>query len=216
MAAGRASVGGAASGSGVLRQDLRPGRPARPLRRAAGMNPQLFPKPAKRMRQPRKDVLRDELARAAAEIERLRTENERLRRPWWRRLITRTAASTRPKPAMVDRSSHQCSNVETKIKRRTGSRSCRSGTFRSNSCRCSRRDHSRSWVGPFATRLAAITAQPNAGEMGPQCSGSPIANRPPRKNATGSMPTPARRAPADQAVPQSVPSSGQVTAEPSA
>jgi hypothetical protein len=39
------------------------------------------------MRQPRKDLLREELARAAAEIERLRTENEDLRLPWWRRLI---------------------------------------------------------------------------------------------------------------------------------
>jgi len=56
------------------------------------MTDQLFPKPTKRMRQPRKDVLREELARAAAEIERLRTENEDLRRPWWRRLIARKAA----------------------------------------------------------------------------------------------------------------------------
>jgi hypothetical protein len=44
------------------------------------------------MRQPRKDLLREVLARAAAEIERLRTENEDLRRPWWRRLIQRKAA----------------------------------------------------------------------------------------------------------------------------
>jgi len=53
---------------------------------------QLFPKPPKRMRQPRKEALRVELARAAAEIERLLTENEHLRQPWWRRLIKRKAA----------------------------------------------------------------------------------------------------------------------------
>ncbi|HYG06493.1 MAG TPA: hypothetical protein VD865_08770 [Stenotrophomonas sp.] len=56
------------------------------------MKSQLFPKPPKRMRQPRKDQLREELARAAAEIERLRSENEHLRQPWWRRLIERKAA----------------------------------------------------------------------------------------------------------------------------
>lgn len=56
------------------------------------MTAQLFPKPPKRMRQPRKDTLREELARAADEIERLRTENEHLRQPWWRRLIQRIAA----------------------------------------------------------------------------------------------------------------------------
>lgn len=35
---------------------------------------QLFPKPAKRMRQPSKDTLRDWLASAAAEIEQLRAQ----------------------------------------------------------------------------------------------------------------------------------------------
>lgn len=54
------------------------------------MNEQLFPRPPRRMKQPRKDVLRDELARAAAEIERQRFEIERLRLPWWRRLFRRT------------------------------------------------------------------------------------------------------------------------------
>ena len=56
------------------------------------MTDQLFPRQPRRMRQPRKDQLRDELARAAARIEALETENEHLRRPWWRRLIRRKAA----------------------------------------------------------------------------------------------------------------------------
>lgn len=57
------------------------------------MKPQpLIPRHARRMRQPTKDTLREELARAATEIERLRIENEQLRLPWWRRLITRIAA----------------------------------------------------------------------------------------------------------------------------
>ncbi|MCT8281807.1 hypothetical protein [Xanthomonas translucens] len=38
------------------------------------------------MRQPRKSILREQLAQAASEIERLRAENERLRAPWWRRI----------------------------------------------------------------------------------------------------------------------------------
>ena len=38
------------------------------------MNPQLFPKPAKRMKQPPKDLLREQLAMAANEIIRLRAE----------------------------------------------------------------------------------------------------------------------------------------------
>ena len=52
----------------------------------------LFPRPPKRMKQPRKDTLREQLALAASEIERLRVENEALRRPWWRRIIRRKAA----------------------------------------------------------------------------------------------------------------------------
>ncbi len=57
------------------------------------MKPQdLIPRAPRRMRQPKKDQLRDELARAAARIEALETENEHLRRPWWRRLIRRKAA----------------------------------------------------------------------------------------------------------------------------
>lgn len=55
------------------------------------MNDQLFPRPPRRMKQPPKDVLREQLALAASEIVRLRTENERLR--WWRwlPLIRRSA-----------------------------------------------------------------------------------------------------------------------------
>lgn len=55
------------------------------------MTNQLFPRPPRRMRQPRKEVLRDELARAASEIERLRIANERLSRPWWWRLLRKAA-----------------------------------------------------------------------------------------------------------------------------
>jgi len=43
------------------------------------------------MKQPRKDQLRDALARMTEENIRLRAENERLRRPWWRRLWSTTA-----------------------------------------------------------------------------------------------------------------------------
>lgn len=39
---------------------------------------QLFPKPPKRMKQPSKDVLRDQLVQAAEEIERLRAETLRM------------------------------------------------------------------------------------------------------------------------------------------
>lgn len=39
---------------------------------------QLFPKPPKRMKQPPKDLLREQLATAANEIIRLRAENEHL------------------------------------------------------------------------------------------------------------------------------------------
>lgn len=56
------------------------------------MADQLFAREPRRMKQPRKDTLREQLVLAAAEIERLRIENERLRRPWWRRLTLRRAA----------------------------------------------------------------------------------------------------------------------------
>lgn len=69
-------------------------------------NPQLFPKPRKRLRQPSKKVMRDELRRAADRIIELQEENEALkfykdecfaaydelaktvkpRRPWWKRI----------------------------------------------------------------------------------------------------------------------------------
>ena len=50
---------------------------------------QLFPRPSRRMKQPRKDVLQDQLAQAADMIERQAREIERLRLPWWRRLSRR-------------------------------------------------------------------------------------------------------------------------------
>ena len=56
------------------------------------MSDQLFPKPPRRMKQPRKDTLRDELSRAATTIEHLTAENERLRRPWWQKLVDRFQA----------------------------------------------------------------------------------------------------------------------------
>lgn len=54
-------------------------------------SPDLIPRQPRRMRQPTKDQLRDSLARAADEIQRLRLENERLRRPWWRRIWRKAA-----------------------------------------------------------------------------------------------------------------------------
>ena len=56
------------------------------------MSDQLIPRQPRRMRQPRKDVLRDELARAASTIEHLTAENQRLRQPWWSCLIPRRRA----------------------------------------------------------------------------------------------------------------------------
>lgn len=52
----------------------------------------LIPRKPRRMKQPRKDVLREQLALAADEIARLRAENERMSRPWWRRLFASRAA----------------------------------------------------------------------------------------------------------------------------
>jgi len=57
------------------------------------MKPQdLIPREPRRMRQPKKELLRQALEDMTAEVIRLRAENEQLRRPWWRRLITRKAA----------------------------------------------------------------------------------------------------------------------------
>lgn len=59
------------------------------------MTDQLIPKQPRVMHQPRKDVLREQLALAATEIERLRAENEKLRAPVLKRAwdaITRKAA----------------------------------------------------------------------------------------------------------------------------
>lgn len=51
------------------------------------MTQSMFPRDRRRMKQPTKDRLRDQLAIAASRIEQLTAENESLRRPWWRRLI---------------------------------------------------------------------------------------------------------------------------------
>ena len=44
------------------------------------------PRKPRTMKQPKKELLREHLAIAASEIERLTAENERLRRPWWKRM----------------------------------------------------------------------------------------------------------------------------------
>lgn len=53
------------------------------------MTTQLFPRKPRRMKQPRKDQLREAVESLTDEVIRLRTENERLRSPWWRRIFTR-------------------------------------------------------------------------------------------------------------------------------
>lgn len=55
------------------------------------MNRHLFPRPPRQMKQPRKDQLREQLRDAAETIERQAREIEHLRRPWWRRLLRRSA-----------------------------------------------------------------------------------------------------------------------------
>lgn len=55
------------------------------------MRDQLIPKAPRRMLQPRKDVLRDQLALAADTIAQQKREIEYLRRPWWRRVFRRGA-----------------------------------------------------------------------------------------------------------------------------
>lgn len=44
------------------------------------------PRPPRKMKQPRKDVLRTQLATAEAQIEQQRLVIEHLRLPWWQRL----------------------------------------------------------------------------------------------------------------------------------
>ncbi len=51
----------------------------------------LIPRQPRRMKQPRKDLLREQLVLAAETIERQAATIERLRAPWWRR-IWRAAA----------------------------------------------------------------------------------------------------------------------------
>ena len=48
--------------------------------------PELFPRPPRRMLQPTKDTLREQLALAAARIESLKAALEQARRPWWVKL----------------------------------------------------------------------------------------------------------------------------------
>jgi regulator of replication initiation timing len=54
--------------------------------------PPLIPREPRRMKQPRKELLRDAVEALTAENIRLRQENEHLRRPWWARLFWRKAA----------------------------------------------------------------------------------------------------------------------------
>lgn len=49
--------------------------------------PQLFPRHPKRLRQPSKELMREELRRAADRIIAVQAENERLKSSWWRRII---------------------------------------------------------------------------------------------------------------------------------
>lgn len=56
------------------------------------MTDQLIPRAPRRMKQPRKELLRDTVEALTAENIRLRQENERLRLPLWKRLFWRKAA----------------------------------------------------------------------------------------------------------------------------
>ena len=48
--------------------------------------PEMFHRPPRRMLQPTKDTLREQLALAAARIEMLEAALEKARRPWWVKL----------------------------------------------------------------------------------------------------------------------------------
>lgn len=54
--------------------------------------PNLIPRAPRRMRQPRKDQLREALVQVTEENIRLKSELERERQRWWRRLWKRIAA----------------------------------------------------------------------------------------------------------------------------
>lgn len=62
------------------------------------MSAEMFPRAPRRMKQPRKAVLRDQLAQAATALAQKDAENAHLkavidhyRRPWWRRLLRRSS-----------------------------------------------------------------------------------------------------------------------------
>ena len=53
--------------------------------------PPLIPRQPRQMKQPRKAMLRDAVVALTAENIRLREENARLRLPWWKRLLRKSA-----------------------------------------------------------------------------------------------------------------------------
>ena len=53
--------------------------------------PPLIPRQPRQMKQPRKEMLRDAVVALTAENIRLREENARLRLPWWKRLVRKSA-----------------------------------------------------------------------------------------------------------------------------
>ena len=53
--------------------------------------PPLIPRQPRTMRQPRKELLRQAVIELTNENIRLREENARLRHPWWKRLLRKSA-----------------------------------------------------------------------------------------------------------------------------
>ena len=53
--------------------------------------PPLIPRQPRQMKQPRKEMLRDAVVALTAENIRLREENARLRLPWWKRVLRKSA-----------------------------------------------------------------------------------------------------------------------------